>query len=242
VVPWSRKRRQVKEATANRDIACLKVLFRKAVEWGKLEESPAKGLKSFKEIPNPPRLLEPEEITRLLEEVPHRLKALVGCAVYAGLRKQELFYLRREDANLKTGELSVVSRREHHTKNYKTRRIPINEALDTLLRSHPRRLGSPYLFCNKDGEPYDNVKTAMRSAAERASIEGGVGLQQLRHAFCSHALMQGIDPRTVQKWMGHRDLATTLGHAHVSPDHEKTAIQRLRYDTWHQDGTKVEGT
>ncbi|NKB72820.1 MAG: hypothetical protein GKR89_37595 [Candidatus Latescibacteria bacterium] len=32
--------------------------------------------------------------------------------------------------------------------------------------------------------------------------------------------VQGIDPRTVQRWMGHRDLTTTLRYAHVSPDHE----------------------
>ena len=35
--------------------------------------------------------------------------------------------------------------------------------------------------------------------------------------------MQGIDPRTVQKWMGHKDLATTLRYAHVSAHHEKLA-------------------
>jgi len=61
-------------------------------------------------------------------------------------------------------------------------------------------------------------------------------LVSLPHAFCSHALMQGIDPRTVQKWMGHRDLKTTLRYAHVSPDHEKTAIQRLTYTAREEDG------
>jgi site-specific recombinase XerD len=65
-------------------------------------------------------------------------------------------------------------------------------------------------------------------------------MHQLRHAFCSHALMQGIDPRTVQKWMGHKDLNTTLRYAHVSPDHEKAAIQQLRYDHGHYMDTKTE--
>ena len=52
--------------------------------------------------------------------------------------------------------------------------------------------------------------------------------------------MQNIDPRTVQRWMGHKDLTTTMRYAHVSPDHEKAAIQRLSYETWHQGGTGVE--
>lgn len=33
----------------------------------------------------------------------------------------------------------------------------------------------------------------------------------------------------MQKWMGHKDLKTTLRYAHVSPDHEKAAIERLGY-------------
>ena len=93
--------------------------------------------------------------------------------------------------------------------------------------------------CNKDGESYDNVRSALRSAAGRAGIEDGIGMHQLRHAFCSHGLMMGVDPRTMQKWMGHKDLATTLRYAHVSPDHEKAAIQRLRYETWHQGRTPI---
>ena len=52
-------------------------------------------------------------------------------------------------------------------------------------------------------------------------------------------MMQGIDPRTVQKWMGHKDLKTTLRYAHVSPDHEKAAIQQLRYDYGHYMDTKA---
>ena len=90
-------------------------------------------------------------------------------------------------------------------------------------------MGSPYVFSNDQGKPYDNVRKSLLAAAKAAGIEGGITLHPLRHAFCSHALMQGIDPRTVQKWMGHSDLKTTLRYAHVSPDHEREAIQRLKY-------------
>lgn len=225
------QKRPVKAGTVNRDIACLKILFRKAVEWGHLEESPARRIKTFKELPNPPRLLEPNEIAHLMEHIPEHLKALIACVVYAGLRREELFHLRWKDINYRSGELTVVSNEEHPTKNRESRRIPMNAALVEALRRHTRRLGSPYVFCNqKTGQPYDNVRKALRTAAREAGIEGGVKLHQLRHAFCSHALMRGIDPRTVQRWMGHKDLTTTMKYAHISPDHERAAIQRLRYD------------
>ena len=89
---------------------------------------------------------------------------------------------------------------------------------------------SPYVFSNRDGKPYTDIREPLDAAAQRAGIGDSVKLHQLRHAFCSHALMSGADPRTVQKWMGHKDLKTTLRYAHVSPDHEKAAIEQLRYD------------
>lgn len=234
------KKKPVNKATVNRELSCLKMLFRKAIEWGKSEENPAREVKLFKETPKVTQLLETDEIARLLEEVPDRLKALVACAVYAGLRKSELFRLQWKDINRKTGELTVRSEGMHHTKSYKSRRIPMNDALREALQRHPRRLDNPFVFCNTQGQTYDDVGHALNSAAERSGIDGGIGLHQLRHAFCSHALMQGVDPRTVQKWMGHKDLTTTLRYAHVSPDHEKEAIQRLRYENGHYMDTRAE--
>ena len=224
----------------NRELCCLKVLLRKAVEWGHIPESPARDVKTFKESPEAPRLLEAREVESLLNEMPDHLRALVSCAVYAGLRRQELFHLRWDDINWNTGELTVASRRDHHTKNYESRRIPMNTALVEALKRHPRQLGSRLVFSSREGKPYTDVRDSLNAAADRAGIEGCVKLHQLRHAFCSHALMQNIDPRTVQRWMGHKDLTTTMRYAHVSPDHEKAAIQRLSYKTRHQVGTEAE--
>ena len=106
----------------------------------------------------------------------------------------------------------------------------MNPALVAAFQRHPRSTGSPYVLVNPaTGQPYNNVRKALASAARRAGLDGFIGLHQLRHAFCSHCLMQGIDPRTMQKWMGHKDLKTTLRYAHVSADHEKAAMERLAY-------------
>ncbi|MBI2506070.1 MAG: hypothetical protein HYW07_22880 [Candidatus Latescibacteria bacterium] len=96
-----KKTKPLNGATVNRELCCIKILLRKAVEWGKIDTSPASGIKTFKETPKPPRLLEQEEIARLLVELPDHLKALGACAVYAGLRMSELFHLRWEDVNWK---------------------------------------------------------------------------------------------------------------------------------------------
>ena len=225
-----RKTALVSHATINREICCLKILLRKAVEWEFLEGSPASSIRTLREHPNPPRLLEQEEVAALLNETPLHLKALVSCVVYAGLRSSELFHLKWDDIDWNKAELNVVSRSDHHTKNYESRHIPINSALLLALKRHPRRLDCEFVFSNSRGLALSDVRGTLNSAAKRAGIKDRIKLHQLRHAFCSHALMQGIDPRTVQKWMGHKTLSTTLGYAHVSPAHEKSAIQTLRYE------------
>ena len=115
------------------------------------------------------------------------------------------------------------------TKSNKDRRVSINPDLAALLREHPRTLGVKLLFPppRKDGERTD-FRTALKHAAERAGVQL-VGTHQLRHAFCSHALMNGADPRSAQLWMGHSDLRTTMLYAHTSPAHEREAISRVKY-------------
>ena len=51
--------------------------------------------------------------------------------------------------------------------------------------------------------------------------------------------MQGVAPITVQAWMGYQDLRTTLKSSHVSPVHERAAIQGLSYESGHQVDTNV---
>ena len=134
------------------------------------------------------------------------------------------------------------SRPDWHTKNYESRTIPMNHTLVAALRKAPHRLGSRLVFSTPEGTAYKNthhIVTAPRRAAERAGIQGGVTFHELRHTFCSHAQMQGVDARTVQRWMGHRDLLTTLRYSHISADHEKAAMKRLQYQDGHYTDTNV---
>ncbi len=57
-----KSKKGIKPASVNRELAVLKPLFSKAVEWGKLKESPAgKKVKFFKGTVNRVRFLMPEE-------------------------------------------------------------------------------------------------------------------------------------------------------------------------------------
>ena len=49
----------------------------------------------------------------------------------------------------------------------------------------------------------------------------------LRHTFASRLVMAGVDIRTVQELLGHESITMTMRHAHLSPQHRATALEKL---------------
>jgi integrase len=119
-----------------------------------------------------------------------------------------------------------------NTKNGEKREIPINEQVKSALikvRKHPE---SPYIFCNKDGKPFGDIKKSWLTALNKSGILK-FRFHDLRHTFASHLVMSGVDLNTVRELMGHKSLEMTLRYSHLSPDHKKRAVDILgkRMDT-----------
>jgi site-specific recombinase XerD len=49
----------------------------------------------------------------------------------------------------------------------------------------------------------------------------------LRHTFISRLVMKGVDLRTVQELAGHKTIAMTVRYAHLAPEHNQAAIEKL---------------
>ena len=81
-------------------------------------------------------------------------------------------------------------------------------------------------FFQTMGKPYGDVKTGWESALKKAKIEG-FRFHDLRHTFGSRLGMAGVDIRTIQELMGHKDIKMTMRYSHPTPEHKKRAVKML---------------
>lgn len=84
------------------------------------------------------------------------------------------------------------------------------------------------MFVKDSGDPWtpDAFAHAFAVACQRAGVET-LHPHVLRHTFASRLVMAGVDIRTVQELMGHKDIDMTLRYVHLSPDHKRAAMETL---------------
>jgi len=213
---------------ANHLLAILKVVMSTAVKLGFAERNPCTGHEKYKEPPPRDRYLSREELPRFLaalEGAGTRLHvAALRLLVFTGMRRMECTSLTWEQVFL--DEHRVLLR---VTKNKRPRSVQLNSRALAVIRelaaqrdSDPVTRDSPHLFPSlrsdsKLGHILD-LRKAFDRACEKAGITG-VRVHDLRRTFGSWGVMSGQSIYSVQKLLGHRDVAVTEStYAHLSSD------------------------
>ena len=73
-----------------------------------------------------------------------------------------------------------------------------------------------------------SVQGAFRTARQRAGItKTGVAIHPLRHSYATHLLEAGVNPRLIQRSLGHTQLETTMVYVHLTHKGHEEASERL---------------
>ncbi len=113
------------------------------------------------------------------------------------------------------------------SKNGDTKHTPLNdEAVAALKAAKAFSNGQPWVFLNRSGERLVNPRGWFEPALKAGGITG-FRWHDLRHTFASRLVMAGVDLRTVQVLMGHKTIQMMCRYAHLAPQHELAAVQRL---------------
>lgn len=165
-----------------------------------------------------------------------RLRAAVMLALYAGLRKGELFGLRWLDVDLDTRRLTVARSFDTAPKGGKTRHLRLPDSVVPALavwRELCPRTPSGLVFPVMKGTPRMADRRCMMGLPELLSLAGCRPLAQpwhaLRHTFASHFVMSGGNILALQKILGHTDIKMTLVYAHLAPDFLGEEMNRIRF-------------
>ncbi len=213
-------------ATVNRHLGTLKAFARWAQREGVLTRGRAAELRDVRLLREPEgrvRWLSPDELAAVAR-LDGWLRPIVDAILATGARRTEITALRWRDVDLAHGELVL-----RHTKNRKTRHVPIAAPLRAVLTALPRGAPDDYVFAVPSRASKRAPETLRRSDAERrgdvvtiawrrfCQAQGLADLRvhDLRHHAATMIRRAGYGLDVVAAVLGHGDVRVSARYAHL---------------------------
>lgn len=220
-------RQRLSPRSQARHLSAARGLFKWLLGEKEIRHDPTELCESPKKLRKLPRVLDREEVARLLAKPDpgkargRRDAAMLHTMYAAGLRVTELTTLRMGDANLESGYVTVLG------KGDKRRIVPLGRPARSRIeaylpdRARWARQTEKALFVTSRGGPMtrQGFWKLIKRYATAVGIEKPVSPHKLRHSFATHLLIGGANLRAVQAMLGHTDIGTTEIYTHVTGEH-----------------------
>lgn len=145
----------------------------------------------------------------------HRDATMVLLAYTHALRVTELVRARWDQIDLKRGTIDIKRLKGSHSGTHPLRRIEVA----ALKRLGSDRRGLVFRSERGAGVSDSSFRKIVQRAAEAAKLEiDNVHPHMLRHGCGFRLTNEGHDTRAIQAWMGHANIANTVGYTALAPD------------------------
>ena len=221
-------------ATRNRHLACLKVVFKSAVNWNFAASNPADRVKMEREQQQVPDALTDQELARLLQALPEHLRAVASFAVDTGMRASKVFGLTWADVDLETPwddpdgntKRGIITVRA--PKNDEDRVIPMTDrAFDTLVAIRERNAASKTPCLQVFPFTADFVNSRLTRVAEDVGIEKHVTMHIFRHTWATRLRDRGVPLDRIKALGGWKTMRMVERYAKMRDPQLQAAIAAL---------------
>jgi integrase/recombinase XerD len=169
-----------------------------------------------------PEIYEKEDLEKFFSSCTDEERVWFEFFLMTGMREQEIMYTYWSDINLQHGTVRVTHKPDRNwmPKAYKEREIPIPDKLIKTLKVWKAKADKKcnLLFPTSGCKPKLDFLDCCKAVAERAELNSDdFWLHKFRATFATWHLWQGVDLRTVQQWLGHKDMESTMRY--LKPQH-----------------------
>ncbi len=232
-------RRGLSGLSQKRKLSAFRSFFDYVTRESGLENNPAQLVTAPKTGKKLPKVLDPDQMAKLLTANPvawHgvRDKAMIELLYSSGLRLSELTSSNIDSISWDDRVILVEG------KGSKQRLVPVGSyaisaieqwlAIRDNLPTKGHVINSDALFISERGSRISpsNVQSRIKVWSRQAGDGVSVHPHMLRHSFASHILESSGDLRSVQELLGHADISTTQIYTHLDFQHLASV-----YDTAH---------
>jgi integrase/recombinase XerD len=157
-----------------------------------------------------PKVYTEEELAKFLAACDPWELAMFATFLLTGFREQEVMYLFWSDVSFQLRTVRVTAKPDLGLRS-EERQIPLHAELAKLLECHPHMGDAQFIFPSPAGNREQNMLLKCKAVAERSGLDPmKFDLKTFRSTHCTRMLRFGFDVRTVQHWMGHKSLETTM--------------------------------
>jgi integrase/recombinase XerD len=162
-----------------------------------------------------PEMYEDAELDKLFAACDAEERLWFEFFLMTGMREQEVMHTYWSDVNFAASTVRVTHKPDlgWTPKAYKEREIPISAKLVKKLKAWKAKADKAcnLVFPTAGCKPKLNFLDDLKAVAERGKLNPDhFWLHKFRATFATRCLWAGVDLRTVQQWLGHSDMESTM--------------------------------